>query len=146
MRHLFRMTITRVLLVDDEPGIRLALRKWFERKGWQVDEADNGTTACECLGDVHTGYALVICDVHLPGVNGMDIAHLVQRQWPELLPRFVFTTGDDLQFSAEQQQLRDRTHVLLKPFDFSVLPTLLTDVERATAALIHGTAPRALAS
>lgn len=140
------MAITRVLLVDDEPGIRLALRRWFERHGWAVDEADNGTTACERLDAVHTGYSLVICDVHLPGVSGLDVAHRVQRQWPELLSRFVFSTGDKLEFSADQRQLRDRTHVLLKPFEFSALPLLLAEVEKACAAEPTGTPPRALAS
>lgn len=140
------MAITRVLLVDDEPGIRLALRKWFERHGWAVDEADNGTTACERLDNVHTGYSLVICDVHLPGVSGIDIAHRVQRQWPELLSRFVFTTGDNLEFSADQRQLRDSTHVLLKPFEFSSLPLLLAEVAKACGDQPTGTSPRALAS
>ncbi len=146
MRHIFPMANTRVLLVDDEPGIRLALRKWFERNGWQVDEADNGTTACQRLDAIHTGYSLVICDVHLPGVNGFDIAHRVERQWPELLSRFVFTTGDNLEFNSEQDTLAQRTHTLLKPFDFSSLPLLLADVARASAANAFATPPRAIAS
>ncbi len=140
------MAITRVLLVDDESGIRLALRKWFERNGWAVDEADNGTSACAQLDEVHTGYSLVICDVHLPGVNGMEIAHRIQRQWPEMLSRFVFTTGDNLEFSAEQRLLRDRTHVLLKPFQFSSLPLLLAAVASASDRELQGTQPRAIAS
>jgi DNA-binding response OmpR family regulator len=117
-----------MLLVDDEPAIRLAVRKWFERNGWVVDEADNGTDACALLDAVHMGYGLVICDVHLPGTSGFAIAAKVEAQWPELLARFVFTTGDNLEFTDEQRQLRDRTHVLLKPFEFSELRTLISTV------------------
>ncbi len=123
-----RMPNSRVLLVDDEPGIRLALRKWFERNGWQVDEADDGIDAFAQLESVNVGYGLVICDVHLPGIGGIDIASRVEQQWPELLSRFVLTTGDNLEFTAEQRMLRDKTHVLLKPFEFSVLHELLADV------------------
>ncbi len=122
------MCPARVLLVDDEPAIRLALRKWFERNGWQVDEADDGLAACAHLEAVHTGYGLVICDVHLPQLNGVAVAARIERQWPELLPRFVFTTGDDMDFAAEQRALRERTQVLLKPFDFAVLHTLVRDL------------------
>ncbi len=122
------MPKSRVLLVDDEPSIRLALRKWFERNGWDVDEAGDGTSACSQLDAFHTGYGLVICDVHLPGVNGLEIATRVQKQWPSLLSRFVFTTGDNMEFSVEQRALRDSTRVLLKPFEFSELRTLVAEL------------------
>jgi DNA-binding response OmpR family regulator len=125
------MDIPRVLLVDDEPAIRLALRKWFERNGWVVDEADDGRTAMTCLDAGHDGYGLVICDVHLPDTSGLDIASHVQAQWPGLLPRFVFSTGDNMEFAPHQRTLRDRTRVLLKPFDFAELRELVSTVSSA---------------
>ncbi len=130
------MEMQRVLLVDDEPAIRLALRKWFERNGWTVDEADTGRSALRHLDAVQTGYGLVICDLHLPDTTGLDIATHVQTSWPHLLPRFVFSTGDNMDFSPEQRSLRDSTHVLLKPFDFAELRTLVhtvVETPRATA-------------
>ena len=126
------MASRRVLLVDDEPAIRLALRKWFERNGWTVDEADTGCAALAHLDAVHAGYGLVICDVHLPDANGLDIASRVETAWPALLPRFVFSTGDNMEFTPAQRSLRDQTHVLLKPFDFAELRGLVQSV--ATAA------------
>ncbi len=77
------------------------------------------------------GYGLIICDVHLPGFSGLSVASRVEREWPDLLDRFVFTTGDNMDFSPEQCGLRDRTRVLLKPFEFSALRTLVADVPRA---------------
>lgn len=118
----------RVLLVDDEPSIRLAVRKWFERQGWKVDEAHNGCEACDLLEQVSTGYALVICDVHLPGLNGFAVAARIEEEWPEMLSRFVFSTGDTLDFTADQRRMRESTHVLLKPFEFSELRTLVTRI------------------
>jgi CheY-like chemotaxis protein len=122
------MSLPRVLLVDDEPAIRLALKKWFERHGWAVDEAIDGHSANCQLDAVHTGYGLVICDVHLPGASGLEIATRVQSLWPELLSRFVFSTGDNMEFAPEQRILQERTRVLLKPFEFSSLRTLLNEV------------------
>lgn len=123
------MQKSRVLLVDDEAAIRLALRKWFERNGWEVDEADSGQTAMLCLSTVNDGYGLVICDVHLPDTSGLDIAMHVEAQWPCLLPRFVFSTGDNMEFEPRHRTLRDRTRVLLKPFDFAELRGLVATVD-----------------
>jgi DNA-binding response OmpR family regulator len=128
------MDTRRVLLVDDEPAIRLALRKWFERNGWRVDEAGDGHTALTHLDAVHTGYELVICDVHLPDASGLDIATRVESSWPTLLSRFVFSTGDNLEFAPGQDGLRDRTRVLLKPFDFAELRLLVHAVSGQPSA------------
>jgi DNA-binding response OmpR family regulator len=125
------MGLPRVLLVDDEPAIRLALRKWFERNGWVVDEADDGHTAISCLDAHHEGYALVICDLHLPDTSGHHIASHVEAQWPCMLSRFVFSTGDNMEFAPQHRTLRDLTRVLRKPFDFSELRALVSHVGHA---------------
>lgn len=127
------MDSRRVLLVDDEAGIRLALRKWFERNGWSVDEAGDGESAVAFLTEGHAGYGLVICDVHLPDANGLDIACRVETSWPDLLSRFVFSTGDHVEFTPAQKALRERTHILLKPFDFADLRTLVQMVTNTPA-------------
>jgi CheY-like chemotaxis protein len=124
----------RVLLVDDEPAIRLALRKWFERNGWTVDEADDGRAALTCLDSVQCGYGLVICDLHLPDTSGLHIAEHIESTWPDLLSRFVFSTGDNMEFDAAHRTLRERTRVLLKPFDFADLRSLVHDVARVPPA------------
>ncbi|MCU0617896.1 MAG: response regulator [Gemmatimonadaceae bacterium] len=128
------MDSRRVLLVDDEAGIRLALRKWFERNGWSVDEAGDGDSAVSFLAAQHAGYGLVICDVHLPDTNGVAIATRVEADWPELLTRFVFSTGDHVEFTPAQKTLRERTHILLKPFDFADLRTLVQMVTNTPAS------------
>lgn len=127
------MHIPRVLLVDDEPAIRLALRKWFERNGWTVDEADDGHTALTCLDATHDGYGLVICDLHLPDASGLDIAAHVEAQWPAMLPRFVFSTGDNMEFAPHHRTLREQTRVLLKPFDFSELRAIVSAVNSVSS-------------
>jgi len=41
--------LPRVLIVDDEPGIRFALKRWFERQQWLVEEAQDGRQAMQIL-------------------------------------------------------------------------------------------------
>jgi DNA-binding response OmpR family regulator len=60
-----------VLVVDDEPGIRLLLRRYLEREGYRVVEADDGTAALRQLG-THP-VALAVVDVMMPGVDGFDL-------------------------------------------------------------------------
>ena len=120
-----------VLLIDDEAAIRLALRRWFERRGWSVEEAPDGEVACERLAEREGVFSLVICDLHLPGMDGEEIAQRVSRKWPSLLDRFVFSTGDAIEHAPEGSLLRSHELVLPKPFEFAQLRAL---IERTVGA------------
>jgi DNA-binding response OmpR family regulator len=58
----------RVLVVDDDPDIRLLLRELLQRAGYEVDEVDDGRTALRRLFE--SPPALVILDVTMPGMDG----------------------------------------------------------------------------
>lgn len=62
----------KVLIVDDEPNMRLLIREELEELGLEVDEASNGEEAIEKFqkGD----YDLVTLDIEMPGTNGLEIA------------------------------------------------------------------------
>jgi len=66
----------RLLIADDDAGMRAALEARFQRRGWLVDVAVNGTEALEKFrADQHS---LVITDVRMPGRDGFDLMHEVQ--------------------------------------------------------------------
>ncbi len=62
----------RILVVDDEPNMRLLIREELEEMGYEVDEASNGEEAIEKFknGD----YDLVTLDIEMPGTNGLEVA------------------------------------------------------------------------
>lgn len=69
-----------VMVVDDEPGIRTALRANFLRHGWKVD-----TASCvrEAVRNVeHQEYDLVITDIRMPDGSGMEVMQAVRRVSP----------------------------------------------------------------
>src|SRR5688572_12045460 len=60
-----------VLLVDDEPAVRSALRRFFARRGWSVVEAADGESACGVLEPSSgNAFELVICDLNMPRLSG----------------------------------------------------------------------------
>jgi DNA-binding response OmpR family regulator len=67
------MTAHRVLVVDDEPGIRKVLRAYLEREGFTVDEAVDGPSALTRFEDGAAAPDLVLLDIGLPGVDGLEV-------------------------------------------------------------------------
>jgi DNA-binding NtrC family response regulator len=66
----------RLLIADDDAGMRAALEARFQRRGWQVDVAVNGTEAlAKFREDLHS---LVITDVRMPGRDGFELMREVQ--------------------------------------------------------------------
>lgn len=69
-------TSTRVLVVDDEPTVREVVIGYLRRDGHDVAEAEDGTTAIDLLD--REQFDLVVLDMMLPGVNGLDILRRIR--------------------------------------------------------------------
>src|SRR5688500_3722337 len=68
------MAAQRVLVVDDEPGIRKVLRAYLEREGFLVDEAVDGRSAIiRFAAGGGESPDLVLLDIGLPGVDGLEV-------------------------------------------------------------------------
>ena len=117
----------RALLVDDEPVIRQALRRFFVRMGWEVDEAEDGNEALRLLlGDVPAAeYAVIISDLRMPGVSGIELHARLEAARPELLARLILSTGDSVAAEAAEFLRRSHCPVLNKPFELAELRTML---------------------
>ena len=116
-----------VLLIDDEPSIRLALSRFFSRRGWAVDEAEDGAAGLERL--VAAGapdYAMVVSDLKMPGLSGIDLHDKLAASHPHILERFIFSTGDTAASEVRSFIERSRCTVLQKPFELSTLDELIS--------------------
>lgn len=71
-----------ILLVDDEEGIQLLYRGEFEDDGYEVDSAYNGEEALEKFRD--QSFDLVILDINMPGMNGIEVLRQMKEINPEL--------------------------------------------------------------
>jgi DNA-binding NtrC family response regulator len=81
-----------VLIVDDEPSMRRALRAIFERAGFRVEEAGSARAALDHLASSRPADG-VVSDVLMPEVSGLAFYDQLLELAPELANRVVFLTG-----------------------------------------------------
>ncbi len=122
------------LIIDDEPTIRAALRRYFTRRGWAVEEAPDGNVGLALLEQNDERFGIIVSDLRMPGFSGIDLHDRIARERPALLRRFVFSTGDVA--SAEAASFVQRTHcpVLQKPFELRMLDDIIAGMTDGNVA------------
>jgi CheY-like chemotaxis protein len=81
----------RILLVEDHTASRTTLAILLETSGYDVDTAANGREAVELLA--RHGYDVVVSDIQMPAMDGVELYRHIQRWWPHLARRVVFMTA-----------------------------------------------------
>ena len=128
-------TPPRVLVVDDETTIRIALRRFFTRMGWQVEEAGDGGSALDMIlhdrsQHATPPYTLVVSDLRMPGLSGIELHDRIERDCPEVLPHLVFSTGDLVSDEAADFARETSCEIIEKPFEFAKLRAMIEKVLR----------------
>src|SRR5687768_7844808 len=84
MRHPMSSPIRRVMIVDDHDAVRRGVRQLVETRPYYqvVGEAADGRAAIELARE--TSPDIVILDYSLPELNGLDLAHMLKREFPRL--------------------------------------------------------------
>ena len=120
----------RVLLIDDEASIRAALRRYFEKGGWQVEEREAAIPALELLINTPPGqtYQLIISDIRMPDMSGIELHDRLKEDNPGLLDRFIFITGDVASPEAAAFVSSTSRPVLEKPFELQALAEVVQRV------------------
>jgi CheY-like chemotaxis protein len=101
-----------VLIVEDEPLVRIGAVNLIEDAGFEVIEAANADEAIgilECRSDVR----VVFTDIHMPGsMDGLKLAHAVRNRWPPI--RIIVTSGREL---IAEQVLPEGGRFFAKPYN-----------------------------
>jgi len=71
-------------LVDDDPDVRSIAAAMLSDAGYEVVEAASGATALDMLERADSQTELVVADVVMPGLNGVELAAIIRRTWPTL--------------------------------------------------------------
>lgn len=107
-----------VLLVEDDPGARTMISRYLTRRGFDVMAVHSAERALMPAGDA-VRHDVVITDVHLPGMSGVDLASLLLDRSPS--QPIVLITGDPDEALAREALSRGPVSYLLKPFELSEL-------------------------
>ena len=114
------LTTTRFLIVDDFSTMRRILRNLLTELGFrQVDEADDGRTALEMLNASH--YDFVICDVHMPHVNGFELLQRMRASESLRPTPVLLVTGEARKEDVVQAARLGANGVISKPLTKTAL-------------------------
>lgn len=98
-----------VLIVDDEPLIRLPLRDALEAEGFHVVEAEDAFDALRALAEL-SAIDVMISDVKMPGMDGLELARFAAAQRREL--KIIIFSGHA---NALDPRLPEDVHFMRKP-------------------------------
>jgi two-component system cell cycle sensor histidine kinase/response regulator CckA len=82
-----------VILVDDEPLVRRYVEKMLRSIGFHVVSFGDGWSALTCLTKHEGSVSLVVSDVMMPGMGGIELAREIARRWGDLVP-VLLISGD----------------------------------------------------
>ncbi len=82
-----------VLIVDDDSEFRLSLGKIMQRAGYDVSIANDGAQAIEMVGE--HDYALILTDVHMPGMSGLALLKKIKAASPGSQVIIITVSGED---------------------------------------------------
>jgi response regulator RpfG family c-di-GMP phosphodiesterase len=118
--------MTRILIVDDEETIRLALRKFLRSRGYEVEIAGSGDQAMEFLDK--DSFSLMLCDVRMPGMTGVQVVPLARKKDRDLA--IIMLTAVNDAATATEVLASGATDYLMKPVE-------LADLQQAVDRALH---------
>ena len=91
------MSLGRILVVDDEADVRKSVRMILMKAGYDVVEAEDGEKAIKQIRSDDNPFkvGLIICDIHMPKVNGMETIAYFRQEFPSV-PVIVLTGEPEL--------------------------------------------------
>ncbi|MDH3285243.1 MAG: sigma-54 dependent transcriptional regulator [Acidobacteriota bacterium] len=107
----------RILIADDEEVVRINIQEFLQAEGYTVDAAADGIEALERIGQ--GDYALVITDIRMPGLDGIELLERVAAECPETFV-LVMTAYASIDTAVESLRLGAYDY-LLKPVVFEDL-------------------------
>lgn len=109
----------RILLVDDNADILLMLRTLLSRKDFEVKTASDGDSALEIVREAPENIDLIVSDINMPGMNGLELVQAVRNVDPNLV--VILLTGFATVSNSMSALKAGAFRIIKKPFDFEEL-------------------------
>lgn len=102
----------RIMLVDDDDAVRDAVAEVLSRRGWTVEAFDTAEAGIASLNSGH--YDIVLADINMPGLSGMDFLHMAKEAAPDV-PIVMITGYPSIDLAVEAMKV-GAVDFLAKPF------------------------------
>jgi DNA-binding NtrC family response regulator len=117
----------RIIIVDDDEGIRETLAAILQEEGYQIDTAESGKEAIEKTNAKF--YNLALIDIRLPDIEGIDLLKEIKETVPKI--RKIIITGYPTLQNAIEAVNSGADAYVLKPFDMEkVLKIIKVELEK----------------
>ncbi|WP_102348216.1 response regulator [Bacillus sp. Marseille-P3661] len=103
----------KLLIIDDQYGIRILLNEVFQKEGYQTYQASNGVQALSIIESDRPD--LVLLDMKIPGMDGIEILKRL-KEIDQTIEVFIMTAYGELDMIQQAKDLGAITH-FAKPFD-----------------------------
>ena len=120
------MSLSRVLVADDEESMRWILSNTLKGKGFAVDIAGDGHQALSLIQE--RSYDLAILDIKMPGFSGLDLLERIREMKSDLL--VVIMTAEASMKNAVEAMKRGAYDYITKPFELDVIDAIIEKVVR----------------
>jgi DNA-binding response OmpR family regulator len=121
----------RLLLVEDEESIAKTLAEGLKRKGYAVDTLNDGVKAYNRISLHHNDYDLIVLDLMLPGMSGLDLCRQMRAEGITL--PIIVLTGRDAEADKVNLLLAGADDYMVKPFSFEELAARIQAILRRPA-------------
>ncbi|GAB4206515.1 MAG: hypothetical protein Fur006_63650 [Coleofasciculaceae cyanobacterium] len=118
------MSNSRILIVDDEKNLRFTMTMCLEPLGYEIGTADNGEDALRQLDNQE--FDLILLDIRLPGMDGLDVLRRVVKQHPDI-PIVMVSAHGTVESAVEAMKL-GAVDFIQKPFTPQELRTIVQQV------------------
>jgi two-component system cell cycle sensor histidine kinase/response regulator CckA len=119
-----------ILLVDDEPAMRQLIETVLDTQNWTVRVADGAPAAMATIAAAPTPPTLMICDVLMPGIDGLELTRRMLAKHPQL--KVILISGHLMDLSWWPTDLREICF-LTKPFSNDQLIQAVKDATDTAA-------------
>lgn len=115
----------RILYIDDEEIVRLTASSLLELLGYEVITAEDGEKGIELFRQTEKKFDLVILDMVMPKLNGVDTFNKLKEIDPDA--KVIFTSGYSREWKIESQIEKEAAGFVQKPFQFKTLSRAIAD-------------------
>jgi CheY-like chemotaxis protein len=120
------MEKNKILIIDDELLILLSMKRLLEDY-YDITIANGGVQAIDLIKKEGPLFDLIICDIHMPEINGADLYSYVLNHYPDYEKRIIFMTGGLLNSPLQDFIRTNKNICIAKPFQPDLLQKTITD-------------------